>query len=137
MSALSEAIYDLITGDPTMIGLLATYEGGAAFFTTDPVPGDATMPYGVSSGQVTVNPFDTKTTLGREVWRDLRFYADLGGSAVTVEALAERARTLLHRQTLAVDGFDVFVAECSGPIIANDPDAYGRIVTVRLMMEEV
>jgi len=136
MSALSEAIYDLMTGDPTLEGLLATYRGAPAFFTTDPAPGDATMPYGVSAGEVAVAPWDTKTTLGREVWRDVRFYADADGSAVTVEALAERARALLHRQTLSVDGFRMVVAECSGPIAADEDDAYGRILTIRLILEE-
>ena len=137
MSALSEAIYDLMTGDATLVGLLATYRDGAAFFTTDPPPGDATKPYGVSAGEVATSPWDTKTTEGREVYRDVRFYTDAGGSAVTVEALAERARALLHRQTLIVDGFSVIVAECSGPVQADEPDAYGRIVTIRFIMEEV
>jgi len=52
MSALSQAIYDVITSDATMEGLLSTYRGGPAFFTVDPAPGDATMPYGVSAGAV-------------------------------------------------------------------------------------
>ena len=137
MSALSEAIYDLMTGDPTLEGLLATYRGEPACFTTEPAPGDATMPYGVSAGEVATSPWDTKTTLGREVWRDVRFYADADGSAVTVEALAERARALLHRQTLSVDGFSVMVAECTGPVTADEADAYGRILTIRLILEEV
>jgi len=66
MSALSEAIYDLMTGDATLTGLLGTYQGEPAFFTIDPAPGDATMPYGVSAGEVTTTPWDTKTTEGRE-----------------------------------------------------------------------
>jgi len=119
-----------------MVDLLATYRGGAAFFTTDPPPGDATMPFGISAGQVAVTPWDTKTTLGRETWRDLRFYTAADGSAVTVEALAQRARELLHRQILPVAGYSVIVAECTGPIVADEQDAYGRIVTIRLMMEE-
>jgi len=85
---------------------------------------------------VATNSWDTKTTEGREIFRDVRFYTEANGSAVTVEALAERARELLHRQALSVDGFSVIVAECSGPVKADEPDAYGRIVTVRLLMEE-
>jgi len=136
MSALSEAIYDVMTGDATLVGLLATYRDEPAFFTTDPAPGDATKPFGVSAGEVATSPWDTKTTRGREVWRDVRFYADADGSAVVVEALAERARALLHRQTLVVDGFSMIVAECSGPIVADEADAYGRILTIRLILEE-
>jgi len=136
MSALSQAIYDVITSDPTMTGLLSTYRGGPAFFTVDPAPGDATMPFGVSAGAVIATPWDTKTTRGWEVSRDLRFYTAADGSAVTVEALAERARTLLHRQVLAIDGYTVIVAECMGPMAADEQDAYGRILTIRLIMEE-
>jgi len=45
-------------------------------------------------------------------------------------------RALLHRQPLDVEGFGVFLAECTGPIVADEPDAYGRIVTVRFIMME-
>jgi len=66
----------------------------------------------------------------------VRFYTEANGSAVTVEALAERARALLHRQSLSVDGFSVIVADCGGPIAADEEDAYGRVLTIRLILEE-
>ena len=69
--------------------------------------------------------------------RDVRCYADADGSAITVEAIAERVRALLHRQTISVTGFGMMVAECSGPIVADEPDAYGRVVTVRYILTEV
>jgi len=56
---------------------------------------------------------------------------------VTVEAIAERVRALLHRQPLTIPGFAGLMAECSGPIGADEPDAYGRIVTVRMTVEEL
>jgi len=44
---------------------------------------------------------------------------------------------LLHRQPMDIDGYEAEVVECSGPIVQDEPDAYGRIVTVRIkMMEE-
>jgi hypothetical protein len=137
VGAITEAIYDTLAGDPTLTAMLATYGGEPAIFTTDPAPGDATLPYIVSAGEVAQTPWDTKTTRGWMAMRDLRCYTDATGSAVVVEAIAERARVLLHRQTLTIVGFVCVIADCSGPIGADGQDAYGRIVTVRLTIEEV
>jgi len=137
MSALTQAIYDRLSGDPTLQGLLAIYGGAPAIFTTDPAPGDAELPYLVSAGEVSTAPFDTKTTLGREVRRDVRCYADTNGSAALIEEIAEQVRSLLHRHELAINGFETWVAECTGPIVADEDRAYGRVVSIRLILMEV
>ena len=137
MGAVTEAIYDVLAGDATLVALLSTYGGEPAIFTTDPAPGDAELPYIVSAGEVAQTPWDTKTTRGRVAVRDVRCYTEASGSAVVVEAIAERARVLLHRQTLAISDFVCVVADCSGPVAADGQDAYGRIVSVRLTIEEV
>ena len=126
-----------MAGDATLAGMLASYEGAPAIFTTDPVPGDATLPYIVSAGEVVGAPFDTKTTRGRTVWRDVACYTEATGSAVEVELMAERVRALFHRQHISITDFEWIWGECSGPIVADELDAYGRIVTVRLTIEEV
>ena len=136
MSVLTLAMQGLLAGDPALQGMLSTYGGEPAVFTADPAPGDATLPYIVTAGDVSQAPFDTKTTRGRTIMRDVRCYTAAGGGAVTVEAMAERVRALLHRQELAIAGFNWFWAECSGPIAADERDAYGRIVTVRMTVEE-
>jgi hypothetical protein len=136
MSAATQAIYDRLAGDETLAGMLATYNDDPAIFTVDPAPGDASLPYIVTAGEFASAALDTKTTRGRQAWRDVRCYAEADGSAVTVEAIAERARELLHRDPLEVEGFGAFVAECSGPVAADEQGAYGRIVTVRMMMTE-
>lgn len=133
---LTEAIHDRLTGDATLAALLATYQGEVAVFTTDPAPEDAPLPFIVSAGQVADSPFDTKTTRGRDIRRDVRCYAAASGSAVTIEMIAERVRTLLHRHQLSVSGMETWIAEVSGPIAADEPDAYGRILTVRLLLVE-
>lgn len=133
---LTEAIYDRLAGDATLTAMLSTYRGAPAIFTVDPAPEDAVAPFVVTAGHVADVAFDTKTTLGREVWRDVRCYTgDKEGSALVVEAVAERVRVLLHRHKLVVTGFTTMVAECSGPVVADEQGAFGRIVTVRLMME--
>lgn len=133
---LTQAIYDTLAEDATLTALLSTYREEPAIFTTEPAPGDAEMPYIVTAGEVAQEPFDTKTTLGRDVMRDVRCYAPTNGSAGTVESIAERVRALLHRQSLSITGYGWVLSECSGPIAADEQDAYGRIVTIRLVAEE-
>jgi hypothetical protein len=134
---ITQAVYDRLTNDATLVALLATYRGGPAVFTTDPAPGDATLPYIVTAGAPVDVSYDTKLTRGRQVWRDVRCYAAADGSAMLIESMAERVRALFHRQAMAISGFVWLWAECSGPIVADEPDAYGRIVTVRFTIEEV
>lgn len=130
MSILT-AVYNKLAGDATLVALLASYEGYPAIFTTDPAPGDANLPYIVAAGEVVQVPFDTKTCLGREVVIDVRCYADAGGSSLTIEAIAERVRYLLHRQSLTIDGYDWVISDVSGPIVADELDYYGRIISLR------
>jgi len=137
VGAITAAIHDVLAGDATLAAMLTTYGGEPAIFTTDPAPGDATLPYIVSAGEVAQTPFDTKTTRGRMVIRDVRCYTDATGSAAAVEAIAERVRVLLHRQTIAISDFECVVADCSGPMAADGQDAYGRIVTLTMTIEEV
>ncbi len=133
---LTAALYDRLAGDATLAAFLAEYDGGPAIFTTDPAPEDAELPYVVSAGEVSQRAFDSKTTRGREVWRDVRCYAPSSGSAATVEAMAERVRALFHRYRLEVDGHEVIVAEVSGPVTADEDDAYARVLTLRLIVME-
>jgi len=134
---ITQTFYDRMVNDATLAALIATYRTGPAVFTTDPAPGDATLPYIVSAGQPVDAAFDTKTSRGRSLSRDVRCYAAADGSAALVEEIAERVRALFHRQALVIAGFVWIWAECSGPIVADEQDAYGRIVTVRLTIEEV
>lgn len=136
MDVLTGAVYDALAGDATLQGLLADYNGAAAVSTVDPAPGDMTRPYIVTAGQVSDAGWDTKTSRGRDLRRDLRCYDDRTGSAARVEAIAERVREMFHRQPLVVVGFGVVVAECFGPVKADEPEAYGRVVTCHWKMEQ-
>ena len=116
--------------------MLAVYNGAPAVFTTSPAPGDTDLPYIVTAGDIAQEAFDTKQTCGRTVTRDVHCFTDADGSAVDVEAIAERVRALLHRQAITIDDFTWILAECSGPIAADEQDCYCRIVTVRMVIEE-
>ncbi|MDZ4346863.1 MAG: hypothetical protein U1E51_31000 [Candidatus Binatia bacterium] len=133
---LAAAFYDRLTGDGTLTGMLSTYKGHPAVFTIDPAPEEAIMPYLVTAGNVVDSPDDTKTSRGRDVWRDIRCYATRSGSVIAIEAIAERVRELFHRHELTVEDHETWMAECSGPIKADEDDCYARIITVKLNLNE-
>lgn len=132
---ITSALYTKLSSDTTLTGKLSTYNTKPSVFTVDPAPGDATLPYIVISYPV-ITPYDTKNTVGRTVWCDVRCYAEADGSAVTVESIAERVRILLHRQSLSGTGFTTIWSECDGPVNADDGSSYGRIVTLKITIEE-
>ena len=137
MSEISSAIYHRLAGDATLAGMLATYAGGAAVFTVDPVPNDARMPYVVIPAALATLPHDTKTSLGREATHAVRCYTSATGSTKAVDAIAERVRFLVHRKPMTIAGFGVYIAQVTGPSAGpEEADAYGRIVTIHLTMQE-
>jgi len=131
---LTQAFYNRLAGDDELTAMLATYEGEPAVFTIDPAPGDATLPYIVTAGAVSQAPWDTKTTRGRRIMRDVRCYAEADGSVAVIEAIAERVRELFHRHALVIDEFGVVVASAGGPDVADEDEVYGRIVSIQLTM---
>lgn len=137
MSAITAAIVSVLTSDDTLTALLATYNGEPAVFSTDPPPIDAALPYIVTAGDIVAAPYDSKTSRGRDMRRDVRCYTDANGSAVTVEDIAERVHALLHRQAIPVVGMTTVIADANPPVAGPAEDrAYGRIVSVRLVVEE-
>ena len=134
---VSKALYERLAGDATLAALLATYEGKPAIFTPDLAPDDAELPYISAPGEGSQAPFDTKTTRGLRVMRDIRCYASPDGSAVIIEQIAERVRVLLHRAPLTIAGYRVEVADVSGPTMNSEDDAYGRQLTLRMIMQEI
>ncbi len=135
MNALTQAIYNRLKDDTMLAGMLSTYNNRPAIFTAQPVPGDAVLPYVIVSGPIADAPWDTKTGFGREITRDIRCYAEQTGSVMLVDNIAERVRQLFHRQMVAVNGYNNVMTVCSGPYAGSTDDAYGRIVTVRFILE--
>lgn len=134
---IAKAVHLKLSEDATLAALLASYNSKPAIFTTDPAPGDAVLPYIVASTVPVQTPWDTKTTRGRTAWLDVRCYAPVSGSAVAINAIAERSRALLHRQPLLIDDHIWLWSECSGPVSADETNAYGRILTLRVTAEEI
>lgn len=138
MEAVTQALYDRLSGDSALAALVSSYGGAPAIFTTDPAPPDAAFPFVVSAGAFAQIPFDTKTGEGRQLWRDVRCYDEERGSTLAIDAIAERIRALLHRYALPVIGWGTLLADVTGPVMAADDDerVVGRIVTVRLVLQE-
>jgi len=140
MSVFTQAFYDRLKGDATLTGLLGTYASSPSIFTKVPLPADfdidAHGPYVVTSGQASDVPgvTDTKNKSGREIVRDVRCYSSTKLSPSTVDSIADRVRTLFHRQSFPVTGWSVEVSDVTGPIEADEDDALGRIVSVRLVL---
>jgi len=131
---LSAEIQARLAGDATFAAMLASYRGEPAVVVGDEgtIPEDIKPPFVVIHGSDQDFASDTKDRDGREVLRPIRVYTDATGSTLEVEAIAERARALLHRQP---DGLapGAYVAECEGPTVApTDKSFYGRQLLLRL-----
>lgn len=137
MNALTQAIYDVLASDPQLAGLLARYKGLPGVYTSFPVPGDADVPYIVSAGDVADLPWDTKTCRGREITRDVSAFALADGNPITVEHIAERVRSLLHRKVLPIQGYNWLVSNVTGPIAVDGDGYYGRVVTLTVKAQEI
>ena len=137
---ITAAVFTALKGDATLAGLLTEYpasSGVAAVFTTRPIPEDAVLPFIVTAGNLIDQPFDTKgTTYGREIQRDIGCYAVETGSAVAIEAIAERVRTVLHKQALVIAGFTHVVSEILDMIPVDEDDVVGRILTLRVLLDQ-
>lgn len=131
MSIITEAIYDKLVNDSTLTADLSVYRGSPAVFTRDPVPEDVELPYIVTAGEVGQSPFDTKTSRGRDVVRDVRCFAEATGSPILIERIAERVRFLLHRQTLNPSGYHMIFSLVSGPTVNDGEGVYGRVISLR------
>ena len=133
--SLSAALHARMVADAPLVALLASYDGQPAVFTVDPPPDNARLPYVITPGALATNPFDTKDLRGRELYQDIRCYTARTGSTVLVEDIADRVRWLFHRRPLVVDGQPSLLTSVTGPRVATSDDAYGRLLTVRVVLD--
>jgi len=140
---ITQGIYDKLAGDSVLTGLLATYGSDSppapAIFTSFPVPPDAVRPFIFTEGEVAAGGFDELAgDLGLDVIRDVAAYANNTGSALAIEAIAQRIRTVLHRQPLTIpNGSHVMTICVSGPVVApTDDTLVGRLLSFRIVAME-
>ena len=135
MSVFSLAFFTTLKGDATLIADLSSFNSRKSIFMYQPIPKDVEPPYIISTGEISDDSFDTKDTVGREIRRDIRCYDFAEGDAIRIERIAERVRTLFHRQSISFTGFKTIHIDVFGPIIADEEDLYGRILTVRCLLD--
>ena len=135
--SIADALYDLLAGDATLAGLLASYRGGPAIFTTQPIPPDAPMPYVLiqpPASDTSIRSLDNNE-IGREVERDVSIFGVATGSNRMIQDSAERIRTITHGAHLDVDGFRRVKVRATGPVqLSADSDSYGRQVSLHLRL---
>lgn len=134
MSSPSPSIHSRLSDDAELVGLLATYRDVPAVLVADydDLPEDVEAPYIVIHGRLSDDPDDCKDADGRDQLISVRCYAPSTGSSLLIDQIAERARTLLHRDPddLVPGAWMVSVA---GPSIADtDRSLVGRQLDVRI-----
>jgi hypothetical protein len=134
MKVLREAFVVRLLDTPDVASRLSTILSVPAIFTRRPIPEMARPPYVIVGGPVTDEPWDTKTTVGREILTDIFVYAEETGDESLVEEIAEAAREAIHRKPVAAVGYGVLVQRVSGPLEAPASGLYGRVISVRTQM---
>jgi hypothetical protein len=142
MNVLSQSIYNALKADSTLTGLIGTYTGVTpskpCIFDSDPVPGDAQRPYVMWAGALHDEPFGGKVedSTGREIHLDLKCVVDAPGNSQKLDSIAERVRTLLHKNYLTVTGYTDIIAYCiAGPLKApSDPRLEVRVITFKWIL---
>jgi hypothetical protein len=142
MLDITGALYSRLSGDSTLLALLATYGAGKAI-VADPPPADlivdGTKPVLIIAGAGADEAEDTYTENYRRVAVNVRLYHRPAGSSLPLDTAAERVRTLLRSwPSGAVTGGTLIDAAVSGPVAGptDDPAVEGRIVTARLIFLE-
>lgn len=132
MTSVQDGIYQRLAGVTEITSQINSYRGSPAIFTRSRVPGDAVQRYIVIDDAIGDEPYDTKTTLGREVLHDIFVYDFESGDPSVCQNVAELVRDVLHRQHINVSGYGPIIAVVNGPIVSpSDDRVYGRVVTAR------
>jgi len=102
--------------------------------TSLPVPAGATYPLIISEGPIADVHDDIKVDQGREILRDFRVYTkNSSRNPQSCINIAERIRAIFHGVEFTLTSWRA-IASAMGPIIADESDVYGRIVTVRFSL---
>ncbi len=137
MDGLTAAVYQRLTGDSVVADTLTEFPEGSgvpAVFTAGRVPADAELPYISTTGSLSDSPWDTKTHVGRFVWRDIYLHVP-SGQTQTLEETTEHIRSLFHRNPLTFAGWRGVVARCEVRT-QNTDDYEARIVSMSLRLME-
>ena len=135
---LAPAILAAIKTDPTITGLLSTFQGEPAIATRRPVNDGMEYPLIAISPDVAVNDADALTSFRPVVIRDIIVYGNQPDDYRTVEQIGYRLRDLFHRNrdVIIPTGFDVIAVTATGPRAAptSDDETVGRVVSLTIQL---
>lgn len=134
MISVTDVFYAKLSGDESIVQSLSRFNNRPAIFTYEPVPKGVEGNYIITVGAVADDENDTKTSIGRRILRDIRCYSPATGSALIVESIAERVRSLFHGGNVSITGFKVIDISVSGPRVLDERDYYGRVLSVNLLL---
>lgn len=132
---LATAAWSRMAGDPVLSADLSSYHDEPAVIVTDDgsLPEDVSTPFVAVLGVIVDEPNDCKSGEGRDQSLMIRVFDEADGSTLQVEAIAERVRSLFHRQPLGLAS-GAYLVECSGPFVTpTDSSLYGRQIEVRVV----
>lgn len=145
MSWTTKAFIDRMTGDPTLVSLVASYNNRPAIFGFEDVPATVT-PYIVTAGDVSNVAALYKGVTMRQIVRHIRCYDVTKNGVVKIEAIADRIADLFRSDLLGVNE-ELFptistarIINCVsyGPLLApTDATMNGRLVQVHILAQEI
>jgi hypothetical protein len=128
MDALRQGIYDTLVADGTLTSLIAAYRGDYAITDGYELPADMESPAILYEVISDLNA-DTKTGNIRVITVDFTIFTGTSDDPVTV---AERVRSLFHRQSITVSGWTNIITNVVGPVQGAHDDS---IKTANLSIE--
>ena len=137
---LTDAVFQRMDNDSELRSLLGVTKPNGALnvYTARPIPEDVEYPLILTVGNTSVRPWDTKTTRGWDIERDIYVYARARHDMLQVENVADRIVELFHRYELQPVGFaPAVVSSCKGPMAApTGTDFVGLMVGCTWKIEE-
>jgi len=116
MNALQKAIYDKLTASTSLMALVSG--------VFDHVPPKQAMPY-IMIGDDTAIDWDTDNSTGFEATCTIHVWSDYRGMAQAKNIMG-KIYSLMHRQTLAMTGYNVVDVCCEFEEAGVDPDGLTR-----------
>lgn len=133
---LAALIYQRLANDLPLAALLADYRDHPAIFH-ERVPLDAQPPWIVLDGVTADEPADARGLRLRSLRFALRCLAAAGEGGAALDAVAARARALLHGEELAATTGAVLAQSCAGPVAAATERGFlQRRLELRLLLND-
>lgn len=139
-AALQQTIYDLLTGDATLLAALSSSWGFDPVFADVPQVDEAEDPAYypfISFGPDFSTPWDTKTTAGANAVLQLNIWSR-AGDYMQVKQIAERVYTLTHRTALTISGQTHVTSDVESIEFSLDPDGETRrgLILLRVIYDD-